>query len=165
MAKAVVVTDASPLIGLAAAGAFDLLRGLFGTLTVTAAVRDEVLAGGALPGARELEAATGAGWIEVDPVVRGVDAFPELDAGEASTLALALEHGGDCLVLMDEPMGRARAQERGIAVAGLAGVLLAAKRAGLVERIGPFFEALERSNFRISTEIVRAVLEEAGETD
>lgn len=165
MAETVVVADASPLIGLAAAGAFDLLRGLFGTVTVTAAVRDEALAGGALPGARELEAAIQAGWVEADPGGRSVDAFPELDPGEASTLALALEHGGECLVLMDEPTGRARAQERGIAVAGLAGVLLAAKRAGLVERIGPFFDALERSDIRISTEIVRAVLEEAGETD
>ena len=49
------------MVGLAAAGAFDLLRGLFGAATVTAAVHDEVLAAGALPSARELEAAdTGA---------------------------------------------------------------------------------------------------------
>lgn len=46
MAERFVVADASPLIGLAAAGAFDPLRRLFGRVTVTAAVRDEVLAGG-----------------------------------------------------------------------------------------------------------------------
>ena len=85
-------------------------------------------------------------------------------AGEASALVLALERGGDCLVLMDESMGRARAKEHGIAVAGLAGVLLAAKRAGLVKQIGTCFEALERSDFTISPELVRAVLAEAGES-
>ena len=50
MAERLVAADASPLIGLAAAGAFDLLRRLFGEVTVTNAVRDEVLAGRELPG-------------------------------------------------------------------------------------------------------------------
>lgn len=54
MASRLVVADASPLIGLAAAGAFDLLRRLFGQVTITDSVRDEVLAGGERPGAREL---------------------------------------------------------------------------------------------------------------
>jgi len=45
MAKRLVAADASPLIGLAAAGAFSLLRDLFGRVTVTEAVRDEVQAG------------------------------------------------------------------------------------------------------------------------
>ena len=49
-----VAADASPLIGLAVAGGFELLHTLFGTVTVTVVVRDEVLAGGGLPGAAEL---------------------------------------------------------------------------------------------------------------
>ena len=65
MDERLVAADASQLIGLAAAGAFDLLRQLFGTVTVTAVVRDEVLAGGVLPGAAELAEAVRAGWIEV----------------------------------------------------------------------------------------------------
>lgn len=163
MAQRLVAADASPLIGLAAAGAFDLLRRLFGTVAVTAAVRNEVMAGGNLPGARELADAIKEGWIEVARAPSGTDMFPELDAGEASTLALALKHGGECLVLMDEPLGRAQARARGLAVTGLAGVLLTARQARLVNRVLPFFERLEASDFRISKEIVRAVLEEAGE--
>lgn len=163
MAQRLVAADASPLIGLAAAGAFDLLRELFGTVTVTAAVRKEVMAGKRLPGARELTAAIRAGWIKVakDPPTR--DEFPELGQGEASTLALALAHGGDCLVLMDEPLGRAHARARGVPVTGLAGVLLAAKRAALVEQLRPLFDRLALSDFRISDEVIRAVLKEAGE--
>ena len=45
MARRLVVADASPLTGLAAAGAFDLLRRLYGQVTITVSVRDEVLAG------------------------------------------------------------------------------------------------------------------------
>ena len=46
MAKELVVSDASTLIGLAAAEAFELLRGLFGQVVVSTTVRDEVFAGG-----------------------------------------------------------------------------------------------------------------------
>lgn len=163
MAKRLVAADASPLIGLAAAGAFDLLRELFGTVTVTAAVRKEVMAGKNRPGARELAAAVRSGWIKVARNPSTLDEFPELDEGEASTLALVLKHGGDCLLLMDEPLGRAHARARGIAVTGLAGVLLAAKHAGRVQRVRPLFERLAQSDFRISDEIIRAVLKEVGE--
>jgi len=163
MAERLVAADASPLIGLAAAGAFDPLQRLFGTVTVTAAVREEVMAGGKLRGAQELAAAIKAGWIEVARTPAGTEMFPELGAGEASTLVLALKRGGGCLVLMDEPLGRARASARGIALTGRAGVLLSARRARLVKSVRPCLEQLAKGDFRISSGIVRAVLEEAGE--
>ncbi len=163
MAKRLVAADASPLIGLAAAGAFGLLKELIDRVTVTVAVRDEVLAGRDLTGARELKAAVREGWIRVVRNPAGFPAFPELGPGEATTLALASRHRGDCLVLMDEPLGRARAAELGVAVTGLAGILLAAKRARIVKKIRPFFERLEVSDFRISNELIQAVLQLAAE--
>lgn len=163
MAERLVVADASPLIGLAAAGAFGLLHRLFDRVTVTTAVRDEVLAGGDRPGARELTEAIEDGWIEVAVVRSDREHFTDLGAGEASTLALAINHPGQCLVLMDEPLGRAHARAHGIAVTGLAGVLLAAKRAGLIPSVGPFLERLEGSDFRLSEELIRTVLKQAEE--
>ena len=163
MADTLVAADASPLIGLAAAGAFDLLRRLFGRITVTTVVRDEVTAGVHLPGAHETSKAIADGWIDVVRGPHDLTAFAGLDPGEASTIALALAHSGRCLVLIDEPFGRTYAQARGVAVTGLAGVLLAAKRAGFVPRVGPFFDRLQESNFRLSRELVRTVLEQAGE--
>ena len=131
-------------------------------ITVTEAVRDEVLAGGELPGAPELAATIQDGWIEVVSDCRRAE-FAELGAGEASTLALALNHEGACLVLMDDPLGRSHARAHGIAATGVAGVLLSAKDARLVHSIRPFFDRLERSEFRLSKEIVHAILERAGE--
>ncbi len=163
MAERLVVADASPLIGLAAAGAFDLLRRLFDQVTVTAAVRDEVLAGGGRPGARELTEAIERGWIEVAAVRPDRDRFTDLGAGEASTLALAINHPGRCLVLMDETSGRAHARAHGIAVTGLAGVLLIAKRAGFISSVRLYLERLQASNFRLSEEVIRTILEQAGE--
>jgi predicted nucleic acid-binding protein len=163
MARPTVASDASPLIGLAAAGAFDLLRKLFGRIAATPAVRDEVLAGGGLPGAAELAAAIREGWVEVLPPGRSAPRFPELGAGEESTLGLALEREG-CLVLMDDPVGRARARSLGLPVTGLAGVLLAARRAGAVRRLRPLFDRLAEHGFRLSADLVRAVLAEADES-
>ena len=161
MAQRLVAADASPLIGLACAGAFGLLRKLFFKVTVTTAVRDEVLAGGELPGARELEAAIRDGWIVVVPDCHYLEDV-DLGAGESSTLALARNHPGACLVLMDDQLGRSHARAHGLPVTGVAGVLLAASNAGFVQGLRPFFERLERSEFRLSREIVRAVLERAG---
>jgi len=110
MADRFVAADASPLIGLATAGAFHLLKDLFGRVTVTPAVRDEVLAGGSLPGAPELAEAIASGWIELAETHGDVPALADLDAGEASTLALAVESPDEWLVLIDEPLGRARAR-------------------------------------------------------
>ena len=163
MADRLVTSDASPLIGLAAAAGFDLLRGLFGHLTITDTVRDEVMAGGALPGAAELTEAIRQGWIEVEHTRADTGAFADLDAGESSTLALAAAHVGPSLILMDEPLGRSYANTRGLAVTGVAGVLLAAKRAGLVRQVRPFLERLDARDFRLSGHVVRAVLEQAGE--
>ena len=126
-------------------------------------VRDEVLAGGDRPGTLELSQAIAEGWIEVAVVGLDASTFPDLDAGEASTLALASGRPGRCLVLMDEPLGRAHARLQGLAVAGLAGVLLAAKRAGFVPEVRPCFQRLKSSGFRLSEEVIRTVLAQAGE--
>lgn len=124
-----VIADASPLIGLAAAKRFDLLRRLFGRITVTRAVLDEVMAGGDKPGARELSSAMREGWIRGAPTPSGTWTFADLGTGEASTIALALEHPG-ALVLMDDLPGLERAAEHGIETARTADVLAAAESAG-----------------------------------
>jgi hypothetical protein len=131
---ALVVADASPLIGLAGVDAFDVLRQLFGTVTITRIVKDEVAAGGTLPGARELDAAMRQGWIRVAPTPPETWTFASLGAGEASTIALALQHAGAALVLMDDTLGREQAVALGLKVTDLPGVLHAAKRARLIDR-------------------------------
>ena len=47
---------------------------------------------------------------------------------------------------------------------GLVGVLLAAKREGLVPEVRPLLERLQKSNFRLSEDFVRTIINEAGES-
>lgn len=158
-----VAADASPLIGLAAAGAFDVLRGLFGRVVVSRSVVDEVMAGGDRPGAGELTAAMRSGWIRVVPTPMTTWRMPEADVGEASTIAIALEHGPAALALIDDRLGRQLAAERGVRVMNVADVLLAAKRAGLVESVAPLMKTLARKGFTMAEDDGRRVLREAGE--
>lgn len=163
MARGLVAVDASSLIGLAAVDALDLLERLYGAVVITTAVREEVAAGEGLPGAVEIEAAIDAGWIRVVDVGSGTMDFSGLGAGEASTLWLAIAHAGQKLVVIDEQRARTRARALGISVTGVVGVLLAAKREGHIDEISSFLQGLGSSGFRLSQELIRTALSQAGE--
>ena len=157
-----VAADASPLIGLATAGALHLLRELFGTVTISRLVKEEVTGHPKRPGARELDAAMREGWVRVAPAPLTTWQLSGLDSGEASTLALAAEHEG-ALVLMDDTQGRIQASALGLEVLDLAGVLLAAKRAQLVPSVRPLLARLVRRGFTMPKDTRRALLRDAGE--
>jgi len=157
-----IAADASPLIGLATAGVLDVLRELFGAVTITRLVKDEIAAGQGRPGAQELDAAMRDGWIRVAPAPPETWRMTGLDFGEASTIALAAEREGS-LVLMDDALGRAHAAELGIELLDVPGVLLAAKRAGLLPAVKPVLARLARRGFTISEDSWVALLRDAGE--
>jgi predicted nucleic acid-binding protein len=159
-----VVADSSPLIGLAAAGVFNVLRELFGTVMVTRLVKEEVTRGAELPGASELDDALRSGWIRVAPTPLETWRFAELDAGEASTIALAARHDG-ALVLMDDLRGRAEAAALGLEVLDVAALLLAAKRAGLVGPLRPLVARLAKRGFTLHEDARSALLRDAGKPD
>lgn len=157
-----VAADASPLIGLAVAGVFHVLRELFGTVTITRLVKDEVTGDPRRPGASELEAAMREGWIRVAPAPPETWHLTGIDAGEASTIALAQQHE-DALVLMDDTLGRAQAAALGLKTVDLAGILLSAKRAGLVAAVRPLVSRLVRRGFTMPKDVRHALFQDAGE--
>lgn len=160
------VSNSSPLINLARIDKLDILRQLYGELLVPEAVWQEVVVKGTgQPGANDVEAAT---WIQRSQVanralIQGLS--QDLDAGEAESIALALEVGAG-LLLMDERLGRETARHLGLRYVGLIGVLIEAKRRGLIDRIGPVLTGLRvQAGFRISDELYERVLRDVGETN
>jgi predicted nucleic acid-binding protein len=159
-----VVSNASPLINLALIGQLDLLRQLYGELVIPDAVwREVVLEGAGQPGAKEVEAAA---WIRVQSVANRelVQALrQELDAGEAEAIALALQIEAE-LLLMDERLGRETAAHMGVGCVGLIGVLIEAKRRGVVNHIRPLLDTLQNAaGFWITEELYQRVLRDEGE--
>jgi hypothetical protein len=66
---------------------------------------------------------------------------------------------------MDEKCGRSMAEARGLRVVGLLGVLLMAKKAGLIPCVGPVISELEsRAGFFVSDAVKQLILMAAAET-
>jgi predicted nucleic acid-binding protein len=157
-----VTADASPLIGLAVAEKLEVLRELYGRVTITRVVKEEITARENLAGAPRLEAALREGWLRVAPTPLDTWRYTNLDAGEASTIALALRHE-NALALMDDVRGHEQALALGLEVIGLTDVLLAGKRAGVLGRIKPILKRLKQRGFIVPEASLRAVLLAAGE--
>jgi predicted nucleic acid-binding protein len=160
----IVVSDSSPLIGLSVTGHLWLLKALYQTIAIPEAVfREVVLVGQGRAGVQEV---LDADWILVQsvnqrPLVLAL--LGELDEGEAEAIILTMELDAEFLI-MDERRGRRAAQRLGLSVIGVLGVLLEAKKKGLLSSVSPVVKALiEIAGFRLSEELVKSFLFMAGE--
>ena len=145
---AVVIADASPLIGLARVNGLSWLQALFQEVLVTDVVIGEVLTGTFPESESRIQAALNAGWLKVVNSTAQEPELPDLDEGEVASIRLALEAPGEALLLIDERAGRSVAQELGLRVAGTAAVIA----------------ELHVSDFRIAAAVIQTVLERCGET-
>lgn len=164
----IVVSDTSPLSGLAIAGYLSLLPQLYGRVIIPVAVADELKRGGQdEPRITEVLAPD---WIEVRQpqdlaLVEALQVEHNLDRGESEAIALALELKADEL-LIDERLGRREASRLGLSITGLLGILLVAKRRGLIGEIRPVVNALiDEAGFRVSSQLYAEVLAVAGEDE
>jgi predicted nucleic acid-binding protein len=88
----------------------------------------------------------------------------QVDLGEASAMALALEVK-DCIVIIDDLKARRIAEKLNLRITGTMGIIISAKRKGLLPSVKPIIEKIKSSNFRISPELEAEVLRLAGEAD
>lgn len=141
-----VVADSSPLIYLSRIGLLRILPALFGDVVVPRAVWDEaVWRRSSAPGLESLQQAD---WIRVvdNPSPSG---DLGLDPGETAAILVAESLHADVL-LIDERLGRAVAQERGLAVRGTLGVLVQARQSNLLPALKPVLDALVAEGLRIA---------------
>lgn len=162
-----IVADTSPLFYLAVLGRLSLLRELYGRLTVPDSVWAEALVGDPeIPNTKPaLEAARESGWIIIRPCVPPLMdlRLADLDAGERDALTLAVALRAD-LVIIDELEGRAEAVRLGLTITGTVGVLIEAKRRGLLPAIGPELRRLQdETTFWLSRHMEQTALRLAGE--
>ncbi len=97
------------------------------------------------------------GWLQV----RSIDVTLEeteasLGRGEEEVIALARDIGAEYVVL-DDLAARDLAVSRGLRVIGTVGMLVAARRKGVIPSVVPLLENLREEGFRLSDDIVDAV--------
>ena len=156
------VVNASPLILLGKVGQLQLLRELTDELIIPEGVAHEV--GVRSDGQRAL------GSFIAPPAVRveGVGSIPreievwDLGRGESEVLALALTLE-DSWVVIDDLEARRCAQVLGVRVIGTLGVVLRAKKNGLIPAARPAVEHLRKVGLYVSDDLIGRALAHLGE--
>jgi predicted nucleic acid-binding protein len=103
-------------------------------------------------------------WLEVRSL-RDTTLLPiviDLGSGEAEAIALAVANPGSLLIL-DDSLGRRIAHLNRVTYTGTLGVLVKAKREGLLPSISPVIEALRETTMHLTQSLIEMVLREAGE--
>jgi predicted nucleic acid-binding protein len=149
---AIVVADTSCLILLQKIGQLQLLSRLYENVRVTPDVVREF--GSSLPH-----------WFLTEHPMNHVQLLAsqgQVDAGEASAIALALELP-DAYLIIDDRRARKVALHFGLRITGTLGVLLEAKQAGYLPALRPVFSEIRRTNFRLTDTLESTLLQLAGE--
>ena len=145
-----VISNTSCLIVLSNIGRLDLLRAVYSTVLIT----DEVLVefGEAIPK-----------WIiatSVKDKTKTMLISNSLDKGEASTIALALEQE-DSLLILDDGKARHFAEGLNLALTGTLGVVVKAKKMGIIDDIAEIIAELRSAGFRLPNDIESVLLKES----
>jgi uncharacterized protein len=157
----VVVSDAGPLIALGRLDLLVLLSTQFAEVQVPQQVIKECMSRPGNPDVARILTAFAQNWLtscEAVPV-----AAQALGAGERAAIARALEIGAG--LLADDQDARLFAQAMGLQTIGTLGVLVRAKRAGVVTSIRPLIEQLRAGGQRLGAGVVAQALAAAGEAD
>lgn len=152
----IVVSDTSALTSLLQVGLEEILPRLYKEVVIPEAVEREL---------RRVHSVLPAFVLTVPVTDRKLveRLCQDLDRGEAEAITLMLEKRGD-LLLIDERKGRRIAQREGVPVIGLLGVLLEARRRGLVRSLREAIGNLQTTaGFRISGALRTRLLSESGE--
>lgn len=152
----IIISDTSVITNLIQVAHLEILEKLFKRVVIPQKVCDELLR---IKGRANLFQSNS--WLEIKQV-GDKSLFAELlervDPGEAESIALALEHQA-ALLLIDERKGRKVAEEYGLKITGLIGILIDAKSGQHIDQIKPILDKLiYEIGFRVSPTLYQRVL-------
>ncbi|PID57397.1 DUF3368 domain-containing protein [candidate division KSB3 bacterium] len=159
----IISADSSPLISLALINKLSVLEQLYREICVPTAVYDEVSRNDK-PCSQELKQFV-QGKITCVKNTMAVDLLlSDIGTGEAEAIVLALEHQ-PAMLLIDDLKARKLAKMKGLNIIGTLGILLQAKREGVIGEVKPLIIELLSNNIRIGTKIIEITLQAAQEYD
>lgn len=148
-----IISDASCFIILDNIGQLDLLQKTYESIFTTSFVAAEF--GLPLPSWVEIRDATDTKKVR--------ELMNAIGRGEASAIGLALEMH-EATLIIDDQKARKIAERMGLNATGTVGAIVRAKLQGVIPSIRPAIAAMRQTNFRLSDEVVREALREAGES-
>jgi len=148
----IIISDTSCFIILTNIGELSLLQKLYSKITTTIEIATEF--GEPLPE-----------WVEILSVKsKDTQRLLELqiDKGESSAIALALEFS-DSLLILDDIKARKVATQLGLSITGTLGIIIKAKLEGIIPSVIPILNKIKQTDFRLSNEVELQVLKAAME--
>lgn|SRR5690554_3252783 len=142
-----IICDTSVLILFEKINKLDVLKQLYSKIYITPEIALEF--GNTLPG-----------WIEVKEVKNKVlqkTLSQALGIGESSAIAMSLELQNS-LVAIDDLKARKIAISLEIKITGSLGILIKAKEKGYIKQLKPILKKIEKTDFRISENIIKLIL-------
>ncbi|MCP4679825.1 MAG: DUF3368 domain-containing protein [Deltaproteobacteria bacterium] len=156
------VVNSSPLIILGKLSQISFLIDLSDSFVIPKAVADEIKQGPSDDPAKLWLSDKGIGFIEETPPLRSVVASWDLGSGESHVLNwTSLNNGYEAI--LDDLAARKCAQALSIPVRGTLGVLLLAKKTGLIPELAPLLSGLSDAGFHIDPSILNTVRHLSGE--
>lgn len=158
-----VIINATPLIHLGKLGKLNLLTQLYSNIITTREVKNEVLTKN-YPEYSVLKMAFD-NWIMIQDandktVMDNLILSQQIDLGEASVIALALEQENDVILLLDDLIARSVAKSLGIKISGTLGIILEALYSKILsaDEIKLLFDDLvTETSFRISVKLYQSI--------
>lgn len=151
MPKAI-ISDTSCFIILTNIGELELLHKVYGQILTTPEIAAEF--GEPLPE-----------WVKIAEATdkyRQTILELQIDRGESSAIALALETPNSTVIL-DDYKARKIAERLGITFTGTIGVIIKAKLNGVIPSVKPLLGKIKQTDFRLSADIELQALKEADE--
>ena len=148
----IIISDTSCFIILTNIGELHLLQKLYSKIITTIEIATEF--GEPLPE-----------WVEILSV-KSKDTQRllemQIDKGESSAIALALEIS-DSLLILDDIKARKVATQLGLSITGTLGIIIKAKLEGIIPSVIPILNKIKQTDFRLSNEVESQVLKAAME--
>ena len=157
-----IIVNSTPIIVLCSIGRLDILKKLYHHISIPTAVFQEVTA---IEDSASMQIRTEQNWIHVKQIQDYSEKKmykAKLHAGEVEVMILAQQENAD-LVIIDDNAAKKTAKYLGLKVTGTLGVLLKAKKQGIIEQIQPLLIEMKQHGFYIDSALENTVLEQAGE--
>lgn len=157
-----VIVNSTPLIILCNIGKLEILKELYEEIVIPQAVYAEVT----VKEDSACQQIVSAEWIHVEQIKDQSDKRmykAKLHAGEVEVMILAQEDEKADLVVIDDNAAKKTAKYLGLTVTGTVGILLKAKKRGIIKEIRPILENMKGKGFYISEGVEQMILEQADE--
>lgn len=156
------VINASPFILLCKSGLIDLLPQIFSDVCMPEGVSMEIIEGN--DDATEKLYDCEETWLNRYLVNVAEEVLVwNLGSGETEVLSMAFRAGENCTALIDDRAARKCADTLNIKTLGTGGILVLAKKRGLISDVSTELKKIQNAGLWISNDVVSAILKQAGE--